>query len=85
MSMNTGPCVLLVVEQPLRESLTSALRTNGFEALTCTTRGDALRVLESRADDICYAVLAPDSAGAWEVTELLVTEYPAIERLVLSP
>jgi hypothetical protein len=83
--MSSGPCVLIVVEQPLRDSLASALRTNGFEALECHSRVDAVRVLESRAADICYAVLAPDATNAWEVTELLVSEYPGIERLVLSP
>lgn len=77
-------CVLVVAEPSLREPLARAVRTNGYEVLTCQTPLEAIQLLERHSPSIEYAVLSPATPQALDLRELLAEEYPAIQRLVLS-
>ena len=77
----TQSCVLVLGDTLLVEQLSSAVRSNGYEALGCRTPLDAIQLLERHSSRIGYAVLA---AEAWEVGTLLASEYPQIQSLVLS-
>jgi hypothetical protein len=82
--LNTDPSVLVLVEEPLRAEIVSAVRTNGYEAHACKTPLDVIQILERYGKRIAYAVLSPAAPRALEVRELLADEYPSIQPLVLS-
>lgn len=82
--MTLHPCVLVLAETPLRDAIATAVRSNGYDVLACTTPLEAIHMLERHGNQIGYAVLSPATPRALELRELLADEYPTIERLVLS-
>ena len=82
--MTSHACVLVVAEPNLRDALTAAVRSNGYEAFECQTPLEAIQLLERHSSKIAYAVLSPAAPRVLELRELLAEEYPAIQRMVLS-
>jgi hypothetical protein len=82
--MMTDASVLVLVEEPLRNDIVTAVRTNGYEAHACNTPLDVIQILERHGGRIGYAVLSPGAPRALEIRELIADEYPSIQPLVLS-
>lgn len=82
--MTSHARVLVIAEDSIGDLLSTAIRTNGYEVHACRTPLDAIQVLERHSPQIGYAVLSAGAPRAREVGELLASEYPAIQQLLLS-